>query len=185
MKNLKSILQQFGLIILLIFLAVQVACDKQAPVTSSEFQEIQENQVVILKSANPLRFLRPFYIQKWIDDDGGSIWLGDSLSGKSGLVFPDDALNDDRLIRFYWESEGLLQADFAPEGLNFNRPVYIRLSYLEADLNGINQNRLKIYYYNPQTSHWEVIPNSTVHVAEKYVDGYIDHFSRYAIGDEQ
>jgi hypothetical protein len=185
MNNLKSQLERSGFGIIILLLIIQFSCTDQSPLTPSGTMEIQENHVVILKSANPQRFLRPFSRQKWIDDDGGSIWLGDSQSGYSGLVFPEEALDDDTFIEFYWESEGLMQADFYPDGLDFEEPVYIRLSYKEADLTGIDENDLKIYYYNPQSCQWEPISGSTVHTSGKYVDGHIYHFSRYAIGDEQ
>jgi hypothetical protein len=185
MKNLKSVFKQLVLVSMMIFLAFQVACNKQAPVTPNESVGIPEDQVTILRLADNQSFLRPFSNQQWIGPSGGSLWVGDSASGYSGLVFPDSALSSNTLIQFDWESEGLLQGDFYPAGASFNQPVYIKLSYIEADLTGINENELAIYHYNPQTSQWEEIAGSTVHTSEQYVDGYIYHFSRYAIGDEQ
>ena len=85
---------------------------------------------------------------------------------------------NERISNIRW-----LQADFYPEGIQFDRPVYIRLSYKDADLTGIDEEDLAIYYYNPDTDNWDLVSDN-VNTAEDYVEGHIHHFSRYAIGLE-
>jgi hypothetical protein len=185
MTNFKSLLNQSGIGILILFLLFQFSCTDHIPITSSEPVGIPADQVVILKLANPNFLERPFLAQEWIDENGGEIWVGDSLSGYSGLKFPGGALSDSQLISFDWESEGLLQGDFAPAGLNFSDTVKIELSYVEADLTNIDEDSLAIYYYNAQNNLWQPIEGNKVNKEKQVVTGRINHFSRYAIGDEQ
>jgi len=74
-------------------------------------------------------------------------------------------------------------AEFSPHGTTFNNPVAIRLSYKDADLTGINEQDIKIWYFNEIEGVWELIA-SDVDTGKKRVTGYIEHFSRYAIGSE-
>jgi hypothetical protein len=185
MENFKSLLNRSGIGMLILFLIFQFSCTDQIPTTSEEPVGISKDHIVILRLAHPNRLQRPFSAQKWIDETGGEIWVGDSLSGLSGLKFPANALSDSQFISFDWESEGLLQGDFSPAGLSFSQPVEIKLSYVEADLTGIEESELAIYHYNTQNSLWEPISNCMVDSTEKFVKGDIYHFSRYAIGDEQ
>jgi len=48
---------------------------------------------------------------------------------------------------------------------------------------GTSQPNIGMYYYNTDTGNWELI-STNVNYAQKYVEGYITHFSRYAIGLE-
>ena len=151
-------------------------------------------------------------VSQLITPDGGLISVGNYQDGYSYLYFPPDALTEyiDKdiatldgeaasasdltldgekssgigiQIYCYWHTESLVQADFYPEGLVFSQPVYIRFSYKNADLTGIDEEKLGIYYYNPFTGSWELVSNQ-VNTAEDYVEGYLEHFSRYAIGME-
>ena len=161
-------------------LILLISCEQSSPVAPQE----SSGQVTILKIAatNPDGLHKIFKAHQEIDEDGGTIVWGDEECGYTYLEFPEDALDDDAHIYGYWRSENLLQADFYPEGLQFNKPVYVRMSYKDVDL-GSSQPNLGMYYYNESTANWELISTS-VNTAEKYIEGYITHFSRYAIGME-
>jgi len=168
--------------ILVLSLLLLFSCEQNAPVSPQE----SGSQVTILKVYNPDpdQLHKLFKTGKVIDDDGGYIIWGDSEHGYTYLKFPEDAVADDVYIYGYWESEGFLQADFYPEGLQFNKPVYIRMSYKDANLTMLYSNQmLGIYYYNEWTGNWERVSNN-INRIEQYVEGYITHFSRYAIGIE-
>jgi len=178
-------------------LFILFACDQDLSVNPDE-SETTNVQVTILK-LKPQNSLKKAYVaQKWIDSNGGYIIVGNESSGYSYLKFPEGALGtfsgvnnlslssesvSGAYIQMSWESENLLQADFFPEGLHFQKPVYIRLSFKDADLTGINESDLAIYYFNPDTDGWELV-SDFVNTEEDYVEGYINHFSRYAIGVE-
>ena len=59
----------------------------------------------------------------------------------------------------------------------------MRLSYKDADLGEIEEDSLRIWYYDEINEFWEVI-GSDVNKEAKYVQGYTTHFSRYAVGSE-
>jgi hypothetical protein len=92
-------------------------------------------------------------------------------------------VDDEVLVTFWWESTGFLTggAEFSPHGIIFDKQVRIALSYKDADLIGINEDDLKIYYHHEDTGEWEVI-GDRVDKTRKMVIGYTTHFSRYAVG---
>jgi len=153
-------------------------CEQKNPLSTDQ----NTNSVTIL-SKDQMSLNKLFSSSKWIDDDGGIIGLGDDQEGYSFLNFPEDALDDDdaTTIFFSWESSELLQAKFGPHGIQFDKPVYIRLSYKGANLIGVNESHLRLYYYNELTQSYERL-KSEANVNEKYVHGYLYNFSRYAIG---
>ncbi len=114
--------------------------------------------------------------------DGGEITVGNGKHGESKIIFNHGDVSEDVLVTFSWESTGLLMggATFSPHGINFNNPVEVRLSYKDADLNGIDPANLAIWYYNEDLDVWELVP-STVDTSRKRVIGYLNHFSRYAL----
>jgi len=63
---------------------------------------------------------------------------------------------------------------------NINKPVKIELSYKTADLTGIDENILGVYYFNEETDLWEFV-GGEVDKKGKKVTAYLNHFSRYAV----
>jgi len=53
----------------------------------------------------------------------------------------------------------------------------IRIYYTEEDLNGLNESKLRMHYWNPATQEWIAIGNSGVNTAENYVWANVTHFS--------
>ena len=165
-----------------------IACEQDLPLTT---EQNVENHVTILKVKDDpgISLKKLFSKQKLIGADGGNIVLGSKENGYSYVRILRNAINENEypdgvLIEFIWQSEQLLQADFYPEGLVFDIPIPIRFSYKDADLNGINEEDLGIYYYNPLTENYEFVSTSKVNTRGKYIGAYINHFSRYAIGLE-
>jgi len=65
----------------------------------------------------------------------------------------------------------------------------IRIFYTDTQLTALNidENTLKIYYFNDQSSDpaqhvWEVLTDSSVDTTNKYIWANVDHFSTYAAG---
>ena len=165
------------------------ACTEQSPLQSTDNTTATRRapgDLNILKSTSPLSLNKLFVQSKLITvAHGGKIEVGDNMHGKSGLNFKSGDVSQNVLVTFEWESTGLLEggAQFSPHGTTFNNPVEIRLSYKDADLSGINEEDIQIWYFNEEENVWELIA-SDVHTDHKYVKGYINHFSRYAIGAE-
>lgn len=164
-------------------LLIPFGCEKQSP-----FQPVSRNKVIretsqihFLKSKHP-GFAKTFRKVQWITvANGGTITVGDDSSGYSDISFLSGDLDQDTLITFGWDSEGYI-SELSPHGIEFNNPVALRLSYKDADLNGVVEDSLRIWYYHEGSDVWELI-GGTVNKTEKRVEGYINHFSRYAIGD--
>lgn len=119
--------------------------------------------------------------QGFIDaEQGGQLVVGTPIRGYSKLVFEPNALPEDMTITItYWIDE-YFEGVFDPHGTQFNEPVRVELSYRNADLTGIDENDLKIYYYNESLNIWEYV-GGEIDAENKLVICYLEHFSRYAI----
>lgn len=161
--------------------------EKQIEVDITRF-----GRVALFEAVNGRRYeiyrLDPnvFFVQKFIrKDKGGKVEVGDKECGKSKLDFKKNDLPLDVTIEFLWAPNdtllGLLNnLEFGPHGLQFNNPVECKLSYKMGDLTGIEEDSLKVFYYNDETEMWELI-GGTVNKEKKYVDVFLHHFSRYAV----
>ena len=104
-----------------------------------------------------------FFAEKLIKaNKGGKIEIGNKDVGKSKIDFPKKALPEDMLISFEWAASGTLigmlsSIEFGPHGLEFNEPVKVELSYKTADLKGVDEKKLSIFYFNEDTGLWEFI----------------------------
>ncbi len=165
------------------------ACTEQSPLQSDDITTATRRapgELNILKSKSGVSLNKLFVKEKLITvAQGGKIEVGDPVHGISKLNFKPGDVSQDVLVTFSWESTGLLQggAEFSPHGTTFNNPVKVTLSYKDADLTGINEQDIKIWYFNEIEGVWELIA-SDVNTEKKQVKGYLEHFSRYAIGAE-
>ncbi len=199
MKNFKKIVSTLTSAVFSIGLILNfAACTKESPVSSQQSETVQE---VVQSNIGPIRLLqvakneltlmkgKNFKDTKKIKaKDGGTLEVGDRDNGKSKITFKKNDLPKDLTITFEWASGGTFEgklndAEFGPHGLVFNSPVEVQLSYKKADLKGINEKDLKLFYYNEETELWELI-GGEVDKRKKIVIAFLEHFSRYAIGAE-
>lgn len=75
-------------------------------------------------------------------------------------------------------------ARFGPHGLQFRVPAKLELSYKAADLGGVIEQNLRVFYYNERSGVWELI-GGKVDIKKKVIRVAIHHFSRYAIAHSQ
>jgi len=147
---------------------------------------IAEKDLNILKSKSGVSLQKRF-VASWLVPLGASGWayVGDDSHGRSWLYFPSFAMNQTTTVTMDWESTGFLEggAEFSPHGTQFNKPVTVWISYKDADLGGVDEEDLKLWYFHEDTGMWELI-GDTVDTENKMVGGLLDHFSRYAIGAE-
>ena len=148
--------------------------------------QIAEDELNILKSKSGIslqkRFVRSWYVAL---GDYGWAFVGDEIHGRCYLYFPPYAMSQASVVKIDWESTGFLEggAEFSPHGTQFNSPLTLWISYKDADLTGVDEENLKIWYFNDQLNVWELI-GDVVDTENKMVGGLLDHFSRYAIGTE-
>ncbi len=175
MKRFKKLISSLTLVLLTGLALNFNGCMDQSPLSPAP----SESGFKILKVKHQ-RLLKAFQQSKLIDGNGGTLSAGDKKHGISKLVIPANAVGGEVLITFSWESTDLLEAQFSPHGITFDEPVRLELSYKDADLTGVNEDGLKIYYYNENTGVWELVGDQ-VDKTKKVVVGYINHFSRYAV----
>ncbi len=140
----------------------------------------QTSEITFLQSKNP-RLSKVFNRSQLVTAaSGGTIQIGDDATGISSITFAAGDLGEDLTVKFWWNSQNF-QAEFGPHGSTFNNPVVIRLSYKDADLENIDEENLRIWYYDENDDMWEPV-GQVVNTVEKYVEGTTPHFSRYAVG---
>ncbi len=160
------------------------SCQEENPLAPlSAGKNLKKSSELTFLKSKRRGFNKTFSIDQFISAaDGGMIVTGDDTSGYSSLFFQPGDLSQDTLITFSWDSQGYI-TDLAPHGIVFNNPVEIQLSYKDADLSQVNEDSLQIWYYNEPGDAWELI-GGAVNKVDKQVEGYIEHFSRYAIAAE-
>lgn len=122
-----------------------------------------------------------FFTEVFIDaEQGGQLVVGNPIRGYSKLIFPPNAVSEDMTISLEFWIDDFFEGLFEPHGTNFDEPVRVELSYKNADLTGVDENGLQIYYYNESIGLWEHV-GGEVDTANKIVVCYLEHFSRYAI----
>ncbi len=74
----------------------------------------------------------------------------------------------------------LVMCEYTPHGIEFNVPIELTMSYGDAEVEGIDEDMISIFWWNPGTESWEEI-ESTVDKVNKTVTGKVWHFSRYSL----
>lgn len=134
---------------------------------------------------------------KEIDSEtGGEIRIDDenSLLYGTTLTIPVGSLNKDTTI-----SLGVVDnppplpsgmnyvgttVDLEPDGINFNMPSAIQLSYSDESLSDAglsDDSNLKLYSYNRSLNNWEEVNKISIHTDLNIITAEINHFSYYAI----
>ena len=140
------------------------------------------SEITFLQSKNP-RLSKVLEISQLVTAaSGGTVQIGDEATGISSITFAAGDLSDDLTVEFWWNSHNF-EAKFGPHGSTFNNPIVIRLSYKDADLGNIDEEDLRIWYYDENDQMWEPV-GQVVNTVEKYVEGTTPHFSRYSVGGE-
>jgi len=111
-------------------------------------------------------------VSQTIGPDGGTIQVGSHL-----LVIPQNALTQPVKITAEQVSGSTNSVRFSPEGLHFQRPAVLTMSYKNC---AINLLKKKIVYTDEQLSILQLL-FSLDYPKYDYVTSPIDHFSRYAV----
>ncbi|MBI4669642.1 MAG: fibronectin type III domain-containing protein [Elusimicrobia bacterium] len=64
---------------------------------------------------------------------------------------------------------------------NFQKEVTITLPYTASDVAGMNENSLRLFFYDENQKYWALVSNSTVDTANKKVSGGVRHFTLFRI----
>ncbi len=107
--------------------------------------------------------------------EGGTVSLLDVQ-----LFFPPGALKSDTLISIEIPDPTTYADHFGTDGLVFNIPVQITMSYRDAILDNVNNLSIKMAWFNTVTGEWEII-RCVNNVESKTVTAVVSHFSAYAL----
>ncbi len=150
---------------------------------STETVTRKTSELTFLNSKSPFSLMKVMQVRQLISAaKGGTLEAGDDTTGISRIIFNPGDVQDDLTVGFWWDSQAF-EAQFTPHGSQFNNPVTIRLAYKDADLGGVAEDDLKIWYYNENDELWE-LTGQVINKDEKYVEGSTTHFSRFALGSD-
>ncbi len=142
--------------------------------TSQEMKFLNANTTSLKKVMNVEQLITVAY--------GGTIQVGDETTGISSITFNPGDVQQDVNVNFNLDSKNFI-VEFSPHGAIFNYPVRVRLSYKDADMTGVNEDNLGIWYFNNEDNIWELCAG-IVNKEGKYVETTTTHFSKYSVGDE-
>jgi len=160
---------------------------------TQEFEQADIGKIQILK-VDPIimQFIKSnvsdsmLTMEKVIQSNvNGLIEVGSDYLGYCKLNFESGTLQEDVSIKMDWNiDDGKFEVKFSPEGLNFNKPVLLEMFYNIAELKNIDEEKLKLFYFNEEKNIWELIGGVT-DIAKKMFTVEITHFSRYALAHSE
>ena len=107
--------------------------------------------------------------------DGGTLTLLDVT-----LQIPPGAVPNDTLFSIDIPDITVFFNEFGTDGLVFDKPVKVTMSYRGADLSGVNESTIRIGWLNERTGQWEDML-CTVDTVNQVVTGELNHFSAYGL----
>ncbi len=124
--------------------------------------------------------------QKYVAADReGLIQFGLGNKMQSTLWIPKNALPADAMVEVniepdFYVDHDMLTYRFSPHRTTFQKPVTFIASYALADLDGVDEDKLGVYYFNEETRLWEFV-GGLVDKVNKTITVELYHFSLYAI----
>lgn len=107
--------------------------------------------------------------------DGGSLQLLDVI-----LEVPAGAVDNDTLFSIFIPDDEVFYNEFGTDGLVFNKPVTVTMSYRDADLTNVDESTIRIAFYDEATGRWED-QSCSLDRANKLVTASLRHFSAYGL----
>lgn len=106
---------------------------------------------------------------------GGTLTLLDVI-----LTVPAGAVPNDTLFSINIPDDEVFFNEFGTDGLVFDVPVTVVMSYRNADLSGIHESAIRIAWLDERTNTWKDMP-CVVDTVSKTVTGTLHHFSAYGL----
>jgi|GEM_PF-797627 hypothetical protein len=160
-------------------LLLAVGCSK-SPLESTE--PTQETKV-LGRSASSLAaaLLSP--------GDGSGLYVDQVISAETGgrleffdviIEVPAGAIDNDTTFSILIPDLSVFYNEFGTNGLVFNVPVKVTMSYRDADLTGVVEESIRIAYFNNVTGEFEDIV-CQLDTVNKVVKAELHHFSAYGL----
>ena len=205
MRNSQNTLRWITLLFLAVSLVTFIACDQQDPMSSNSLEQPTTGKTLkflkLPKAQNSLNKI--VSVSEWITAQaGGQLRLSaeginPTTNHPAGcfirLTVAPNSMSQDAELGLSLDDEeffiGNFDMIFSPHGIVFSSPALLDITVKYADLTGFNPDDLDIYYDNPDTGQWELMPRQSITVWPEYgyvkvVGAELPHFSRYAIGTE-
>jgi hypothetical protein len=96
------------------------------------------------------------------------------------LEIPAGAVPNDTLFSITIPDDEVFYNEFGTDGLVFDKPVRVTMSYRDADLSGINESTIRIGWYNEKAGRWDDM-TCDVDFVNKTVTAELNHFSAYGL----
>ena len=161
---------------------------KEVLIASSPLPESVLNK---LKKVRLTRYERQLVLDAQIGDRNDEYLYNNAGGGvKINLKVLPYSISRDANISIATDDEYLLgdvYLTFGPNGISFNPPAILNFEISGLNLSGIDPDLIDIFYINPDTHLWELMPRKSIIVNAEtgyinVVDAEFSHFSRYAIG---
>ena len=167
-----------GLIAIAVLAAVSLGLMGCSQLSTNVGVEENQNDATLLarRNVSGLPSGEPIYTSAIMPaNEGGTLSLVDVE-----LYFPPNALDNDTLIYINIPNIMVFENHFGTDGLVFNQPVRVTMSYRDADLSGINESSIAMAWFDERTDSWDQI-ECTLDTTNKTVTAYVNHFSAYAL----
>jgi hypothetical protein len=106
---------------------------------------------------------------------GGRVTLFDVV-----LDVPAGAVANDTLFSIRIPDPCVFFNEFGTDGLVFDKPVTVTMSYRDANLTGVDESTIRIGWFDERSGDFQDI-TCTVDYVNKVVTGELDHFSAYGL----
>ncbi len=127
-------------------------------------------------SGSPLMSSGTMYTEAIISaDTGGVLTLLDVT-----LEIPAGAVPNDTLFSISIPDPNVFYNEFGTDGLVFDSPVEVTMSYRDADLSGIDESTIRIVWVNESTGQFHDV-QCEIDFDNQTVTGSLDHFSAYGL----
>lgn len=165
--------------LLVVAVMVFTGCSK-SPVDSvlSTVDEPSQPQLLGRTSAAmaDLGVATSMHAEQWVSGaDGGQIQLYDVI-----LDIPAGALKTDTLYSIDIPDPNVFFNEFGTDGLVFDIPVTVTMSYRDADLSGVDESTIRIGWWDESAGEW-VDMDCQIDFVNQTVTGKLYHFSAYAL----
>lgn len=108
-------------------------------------------------------------------ETGGRLELLDVI-----LEIPPGAVPNDTTFSIFIPDDAVFYNEFGTDGLVFDVPVKVTMSYRGANLLGINESTIRIAYHNPETGEFEDV-DCQLNLLNGTVTAELNHFSAYGL----
>lgn len=108
-------------------------------------------------------------------ETGGRLELLDVV-----LEIPPGAVPNDTTFSIFIPDDAVFYNEFGTDGLVFDVPVTVTMSYRGANLLGINESTIRIAYHNPETGEFEDV-DCRLNLLSGTVTAELNHFSAYGL----